>query len=81
MASQMTSAVDGRVEHPLQHAIVLLQQVMSALDVESAAEVEAKGEEEGEHEGAADRWSRRMETQLHDFVEGEEGSKGCGNCG
>lgn len=50
IASQMTSAVEGRVEHAFGHAIVLQQQVMSILEVESAAEVEAMGEEEGEYE-------------------------------
>jgi hypothetical protein len=48
IASQMTSAVEGRVEHALGHAIVLQQQVMSILEVESAAEVDAIGEDEGE---------------------------------
>jgi hypothetical protein len=76
IASQMTSAVEGRVEHAFGHAIVLQQQVMSVLEVERAAEVELRDDEDGVWEGA-DRKSRRLEMQLHDLVEGRAGSKGC----
>lgn len=80
MASQMTSAVEGRLEHALGHTIVVQQHVISVLEVERAAEVETRDGEECAWEGA-DRWSRRVDTQLHDFVEAGPWSRGCGDCG
>ena len=47
MASQITSAVEGREEHAFGHTIVLQQQVMSLLEMDRATEVEARDEEDG----------------------------------
>ena len=47
MASQMRSAVEGRVEHSLAQVIVVQQHVMRVLDVDRAVDVEVRGDEEG----------------------------------
>jgi hypothetical protein len=70
IASQITSAVEGRAEHALGHAIALQQLEMRVLEVERAAEIEARDGEEGALEGF-DRWSRSSTVQLHDRVDGD----------
>ena len=47
MASQMRSAVEGRVEHSLAQVIVVQQHVMRVLDVDRAVDVKVRGDEEG----------------------------------
>lgn len=61
MASQMMSAVEGRVVHALGHAIMVRQRAISTLEVERAAEVEPRDEEESAWEGM-DRWLRSMDA-------------------
>lgn len=47
MASQMRSAVEGRVEHSLAQVMVVQQHVIRVLDVDRAVDVEVRGDEEG----------------------------------